>query len=90
MGHAEVRGQRPAGLGVCVALGAAQPVRHVQRLEGMAELVQGESEQRRVGSARHEGEHRLARSEQPPARDGRADPPDQLVVERHVAAIRPA
>ena len=87
---AEPRGQCAAGLGVGGALGAPQPVRDVQRLERMAERVQGMGEQRRVGAARDEGEHGLARREQPRARDRRADAPDQVVVERHGAAIRPA
>ncbi len=90
MRHGEPGGERATGLRIGRALRPAERVLHVQRLERMAELVQRVSEQRRVGAAGDEDEHRLAGGEQPPARDRRADTPDQRAVERHDAAIRPA
>ena len=90
MRHGEPGGERATGLRIGGALGPAELVLHVQRLERMAELVQRVSEQRRVGAAGDEDEHGLPASEQPSARDRRADTPDQRAVERHDAAIRPA
>ena len=82
--------QLAAGRGVPLALGAAQRVRDVQRLERMTEGSERVGEQRRVRPARDEREHRLPGDEQTRTRDGAADPLDQSVVERHPATSRPA
>ena len=58
-----------AGLGVGLALLAAQAVAHVQRLDAVAQLVQGVQQERRVGAARDQREHRLAGPEQALGRD---------------------
>ena len=62
------RAEPGAERGVGEAVGAAQAVLDVQRLDRVAELAQDAPRADRVGAARHQDEHRLARFEQHRAR----------------------
>ena len=78
--HLQGGAGRGAGLGVGLALLAPQAMAHVQRLDAVAQLVQGVQQEGRVGAARDQREHRLARPEQALGRDVLLDARDDVAI----------